>query len=181
MRAISVIVLLACVITSTVLSQAPHTKSILATELDQIDVIGELDVPLGTVVDIEATIVSGKSLRLKAFDGQYLLNVTKVDGKTLKKPRVCEFVAAPGNAANLATDSFQLHQLKKGERAGRLTETLIEELEKDYVGQPLKLSVYELGSFKGLPRTVPEGIGFRKWQDSGFTFTTYLRVLSRRE
>lgn len=46
-----------------------------AAELKTHPVVGRLGVPLGQVVAIQATIVSGKSTRMLRYDGAYLLCV----------------------------------------------------------------------------------------------------------
>jgi hypothetical protein len=58
-------------------------------------VIGQLGVPLGTVVQIDATVVAGSSLRFKIFDGKYLLKVSKVGASSVSNPPTCFFRIHP--------------------------------------------------------------------------------------
>lgn len=113
--------------------------------------------------------MSGRSTRRKAYDGQYLLSITKIKGKSIEKPILTVFSNAPGNVARLANDTLSLYELKKGKRTGRLSEEDVTEIEHDYVGKQLKLYVYESGQFHGIPENLPEGTG--GWQDTGFGFS----------
>src|SRR5713101_5928561 len=54
-------------------------------------IIGRLGVPLGTVVEIDATIVAGRSLEPKEFMGAYLLKVTRVASNSIPNPPTCRF------------------------------------------------------------------------------------------
>ena len=151
-----------------------------ASELNERPVIGELDVPLGTCADIQAKVIAGGELRLKQFDGVYLLSVTHVGNKRMTTPINLRFDKAPGVSAKLAGDHFELHELKTGKKTGSLTDAKIRELEKGYVGKTVKLTVYEVGRFSGIPQKMPEGKAFW-WADTGFHFSTSLVVVSEQE
>jgi hypothetical protein len=148
-------------------------------ELNERPVIGQLGIPLGTCEEIRAKIIAGRDLRLKQYDGVYLLSVTQVAGKELASPVVLRFSTAPGAAVNLANDGFELHQLKTGRKAESLTDTKIQGLEKGYVGKTIKLTVYEVGGFSGIPRNLPKGTAV--WADVGFGFSTSLVILRERQ
>jgi hypothetical protein len=146
------------------------------SELNERPVIGELGIPLGTCADIQATVIAGRDLRLKQYDGDYLLSVTHVGDKRMPTPVKLRFVTAPGASVKLARDGFELHELKTGKKAGTLTDTKIRELEEGYVGKTMKLTVYEVGGFSGIPRKMPEG-NVIWWADTGFHFSTSLVVI----
>jgi hypothetical protein len=57
-------------------------------------ITGLLGIPLGTLVDIEGSIVSGRDLRLGANrEREFLLSVEKVNGVSLAKTQVMMFSA----------------------------------------------------------------------------------------
>ncbi|HJZ92350.1 MAG TPA: hypothetical protein VKE40_15850 [Gemmataceae bacterium] len=150
-----------------------------ASELNERPVIGELGIPLGTCADIQAKVIAGRDLRLKQYASAYLLSVTHVGNKRLATPVNLRFVSAPGVSVKLASDGFELHELKTGKKTGTLTDTKIRELEEGYVGKTIKLTVYEVGAFSGIPRKMPEGRIW--WADTGFHFSTSLVVISEQE
>jgi hypothetical protein len=150
-----------------------------ASELNERPVIGELGIPLGTCADIQAKVIAGRDLRLKQYDRAYLLSVTHVGNKLLATPVTLRFITAPGVSVKLASDGFELHELKTGKKTGTLTDTKIRELEEGYVGKTMKLTVYEVGGFSGIPRKMPEGRIW--WADSGFHFSTSLVVISEQK
>lgn len=150
-------------------------KSIPAESLNAIQVIGKLGVPLGKVATVRATVVDGDSLRTKADSGSYLLKITEVNGIKLDTQPIVDFALAPGSNVKLANGNFALYELKTGEEAKSLTSEQIEKLKKDYVGKSFLLQVYELGGFTGIPANMPKEVAV--WQDTGFHFQTYLRVL----
>ncbi|PWU13388.1 MAG: hypothetical protein C5B50_19450 [Verrucomicrobia bacterium] len=139
-----------------------------------IAVCGELRVPLGTVVQIEATIVSGSSLG-KSLQDAYLLKVNKVASNSLSHPPTCEFRTHSWGEVKLARDWFSLYELKKGRKAESIDSSQMPELERDYVGQTYRLLVYEEGEFSGLPPDLPTN--YPPWQDGPFRFQTHLVVL----
>lgn len=147
-------------------------------DLNERAVIGRLGVPLGTAVEIRAEIISGHSLRLKAYASRYLLKVTHVSGKALQDPPTLEFEVPGFIDANVASDHFELAELKRGERVGRLSGAEIKELEKGYVGEVVRLGVYEGGMFDGIPKNRLPGVPI--WADRIYHFTTYLVVVAQR-
>jgi len=156
-------------------AEAPITLE----ELNRRNVIGNLGLPLGTAVEIEADVVSGSSLRSKAFDSLYLLKVTHVDGKELKNSPLMRF-STPGFASvELANHTFALYEMKHGEKPKRLDSLQIVELEKSYVGKKVRLVVYEVGSFHGIPNQMPKDVPV--WADVGFHFSTSLTVLNEHD
>ena len=140
--------------------------------------IGALGIPLGTVVDIRAVVVAGESLRMKQYQGEYLLRVTHVDGRALAEPRLCEFGVPAFLRKNLAHTPFELYEMKHGRRARELDDKEIARLERGYVGKEFKLTVYETGQFGGIPKNWPADVPL--WADVGFGFSTSLVVLAER-
>jgi hypothetical protein len=148
-------------------------------ELNRRNVIGNLGLRLGTAVEIEAEVVSGSSLRMKGYDFKYLLKVTHVDNKALSTTPVMQFYLAPGVASvELANDTFALYKMKHGEKAESLASAKIAEIEKGYVGKKMRLIVYEVGSFHGIPNQLLSKDG-PIWADTPFHFSTLLAVLNK--
>jgi hypothetical protein len=149
-------------------------KSIDVKALRQMDVIGELGVPLGKVVAIEAEIISGDSLKYKSTSGQYLLKVISVDGTKLKQPPLMFIGRCPATTIDMPCNHFELYKFREGKDAKRLDSEMIKKLEKGLVGKKLKLRAYESGGFHGIPN-LPSGA--MDWQDVGFGFSTHLVLL----
>lgn len=150
-------------------------NSISSQSLNTTPVIGKVGIPLGKVATVLATVVDGDSLRTKSHEGSYLLRIVEVNGTKLDSKPIIEFALAPGSDVKLANGDFALYELKNGEKAESLTSEQIEKLKKGYVGKSFLLQVYELGYFSGIPQNMPKEV--RAWQDSGFGFRTYLRIL----
>jgi len=147
-------------------------------ELMQRPVIGELGLPLGTATEIQAGIVSGDSLNEKGFELLYLLNVTHVGGKKLDRPRMLEFSVPGFTGVKLANHTFGLYELKHGKKAGSLDSAQIKTLEQGYVGKTVRLVVYEVGDFSGVPHELPKDVPV--WAGRTFHFSTSLVVLADR-
>ncbi|HPF38830.1 MAG TPA: hypothetical protein P5081_18500 [Phycisphaerae bacterium] len=141
-------------------------------------VIGSLGLPLGTVAEIRATIVDGDDLRMKAYQGAYLLRVTNVDGRPLEPSRVKEFSVPPFIGVKLANDDFRLHKIKTGAEAKSLDANQVEDLKKGYVGKEVRLAVYETGAYSGMPRNLSDDVPV--WQSTDFVFSTWLVILADR-
>ena len=140
--------------------------------------IGDLGVPLGTVVEIRATIVAGSETRMKQYQSAYLLRVSEVGGRPLPQPQLMEFAVPGFVSAKLASDNFDLYELKNGTKTGRLDSSQIEKLQKGYVGKEVRLAVYETGGYSGIPANLPSDVPV--WQDRGFRFRTWLVVMAER-
>jgi hypothetical protein len=146
-----------------------------AAALKNHHVVGTLGIPLGTVTEIRATIVSGDS---KGYEDHYRLRVTEVASHPLTRPMTIEFCVPSFVSVNLARDHFELYEMKTDKKTGRLEDDQIAELEKGYVGKPVRLTVYETGGFFGIPANLPSDI--IPWQDRLFGFSTQLTVLAER-
>lgn len=134
---------------------------------------------------IESIIISGDSLRMKGFAGQYLLKIVSLNGKELKSPPTMRF-SVPGFAfAEIASNQFALYKLKMHEEAKGLTSDEIKALEEGYVGKLVKLVAYESGGFSGIPEfsELPDDLPglMPNWQDTMFHFSTHLIVLKQYE
>jgi hypothetical protein len=138
-------------------------------------IIGDLGVPLGTVVEINATIVAGSSLGWKDVSLDYLLKVIKVGSNSLANSPTCEFKIHPWDDVKIAPNAFALYELKNGKKIGSLSSSQISELERGYVGKNYRLLVYEEGMFTGVPEHLPED--YVVWQDRPFGFRSHLIVL----
>jgi len=146
------------------------------SDLKSRPVIGDLGVPLGKVVDIEGTIISGNQFNTKGTHDRFLLQVNKVNGDELKAKPIMDFGANFG--VDLPGDIWSLAELKTGKKAGDVTKKEAEQFEKAYVGTTLKLVGYETGSFSGIPK-LPKGI--ESWQDHSFCFSNSLAILAKRK
>ncbi len=139
-------------------------------------IVGQLGVPLGTVVQVDATVVLGRSPKSnKDVHSEYLLKVSKVASSVLSDPPKCRFWSHSWDRVKLAPDVFSLYELKKGKKTGKLSDAQIAELEQGYVGQEYHLLVYEEGVFSGIPNNLPKD--YLSWQDRSFGFSTHLIVL----
>jgi hypothetical protein len=162
----------AAFLSSEVLAQ----KAVDYRELGKdVAIIGQLGVPLGTVVQIDATVVAGRSLGSKDLASEYLLKVLKVGSTSVSNVPACQFQTHSWADVKLAPDVFSLYELKKGKKTGSLSDSQIAELESGYVGQHFHLLVYEEGIYTGVPRDLPKD--YPIWQDRAFGFRTHLIVL----
>jgi hypothetical protein len=93
-------------------------------------------------------------------------------------PPVLEFSVPGFVSVKLAGDHFGLYEIKTGNKASSLDTAQIRELEKDYVGQAVRLVVYETGGYSGSPTNLPDDVP--RWADVGFGFFTSLVVLAER-
>lgn len=164
--------------------EATKAPPLTVGDLHQRDVIGQLGLPLGTATEIEAEIVAGRNLDpklyAKGYDTNFLLKVTLVGSKKLAEPRILEFAVPSHVGVQLANDIFELHELKTGQKkVGGLNDKQTEELEKGYAGKVVRLVVYEVGGYSGIPRDLPNDIGV--WAGRGFHFSTSLIVLANRD
>lgn len=147
-------------------------------ELNRRNVVGNLGLPLGTTVEIEAEVVSGRSLQRKGYESLYLLKVMHVDGKELTTPAVMEFSSKLA-AIELPNNTFALYEAKHGTKVNSLDSSQIRDLEIGFIGKRVRLVVYEVGSFDGIPNPLPPDVPL--WADWGFQFSTSLIVLSERD
>jgi hypothetical protein len=138
-------------------------------------IIGQLGVPLGTIVQIDATVVAGRSLGWKDLASEYLLKVSRVGSGSISNLPTCEFRTHSWGGVKLAPEVFSLYELKKGEKTGSLSDSQITDLERGYVGQAYRLLVYEEGVYSGIPAGLPKD--YPIWQDRAFGFRTHLIVL----
>jgi len=164
----------------------PQAPAISLEELRHRTVVGKLGVPLGQVVEIQATIVAGSELRSKAHVSQYFLQVTHVERKKLKKAPLLEFSSPRIFGVKIASNHNDLVKMKTGKVSGGISSEKINKLEKGYIGKSLRLVAYESGCFSGIPNhisdTAREGLSksFPWWQDRGFGFSTSLTVLAEK-
>src|SRR5579862_4265388 len=159
---------------------ASTPRAITINEMREQSIIGELGLPLGTVVDIEATVIAGRELREKAEMSNYLLRVTKVDGHLLPEAVLMEFEPPTSPYVHVARDVFQLHEMKTGVKGGSLSAEAIRADEAGYVNQIVQLAIYETGGYSGNPVK-----SFSKMDVSGggqgraFGFSTWLVLLAQ--
>lgn len=154
--------------------QNPKVEPLSISDLKSRPVIGDLGVPLGKVVEIEATIIGGNQFNTKGTHDRFLLQVNKVNGDELKANPIMDFGSRFG--VDLPSDIWSLAELKTGKKVGEVTRKEAEQLEKAYVGKKVKLVAYETGSFSGIPK-LPKGI--ESWQDHGFGFSNSLAILAK--
>ena len=140
--------------------------------------IGMLGMPLGTVTEIEATIIAGRELRSKQYDGQYLLRVTAVAGRPIEPQPIRFYVPSYVPAhSHLAANAEDLYELKNKKKARGLGFYEMKKLEEGYVGKKMRLLVYETGGYDGIPQNLPEWLTLA---DVGYAFRTWLEILEDR-
>src|SRR2546422_10819540 len=82
-------------------AQKPVDHSALGKD---VAIIGQLGVPLGTVVQIDATIVAGRSLGWKDLASEYLLKVGKVGASAVSNlPTFADSCCDRGEASQLCS------------------------------------------------------------------------------
>jgi len=133
---------------------------------------------MGTVVEIEATVVAGRETRTKADDGRYLLRVTSIDGRPFADSPLFEFFVPKWVHAHLANDTFDLAEMQTGKKPGELDSSQIAKLEEGYVGKRVRLVCWEIGAYSGAPNDLPQDVSW--WQDRGFGFSTWLWIGAER-
>lgn len=150
---------------------------ITSQQIQMADVTGDLGVPLGTCVKVQATIV--RSDKSKGSDGRYYLKVTHVENRELRSPIQCVFDVHQfaTDKVKLASGNFELHKLVTGKDARSLSDEQVAQLETGYVGKSVTLIAYETGGFRGMPDRLPKDV--RVWQDFGFGFSTQVIVMDQ--
>jgi hypothetical protein len=152
-------------------------KSISVDALNDLKIIGKLGIPLGKAVEMEATIISGSDTGLKQHDGDYLLKLQSVGGKSLTAPVVMSFRGQHESSAPFPRNAFELHQQNFPKKAGIISDELLKQLEKNFVGIQVKFLGYESGRFGGVPNGLPKA--YPVWADTGFGFQSELVVLEK--
>ncbi len=66
-----------------------------------------LDYPFGTLLKLKVEIVDGTDLKMKVFEGRYLVKITEVNGVSVAKPFIMEFVDDSGE---FPTEDFSLYK-----------------------------------------------------------------------
>jgi len=150
-------------------------KSISLLDLNDVPVKGELGVPLGKSVRVQAVVVDGEVLKDKYHSCDYLLKVTSVNGVPLDSQPIMDFSLDHAMDVELAENNFALFLLKNNDEVSSLTADQVRELQIGYVGKEVSLWVYETGGFSGMPSDTPENSYI--WQDRGYGFYTHLEVL----
>src|SRR5690348_7097954 len=75
-------------LTRSVPSSAPAARP------QEIPAIGKLGLPFGTVAEVKANLINGKSLNQLYYSEDYLLHVVEVDGHPLAEPVTLPFTMA---------------------------------------------------------------------------------------
>lgn len=103
-----------------------------------------LDVPVGTEAHVQGKIIRAEDAGCKGLDGQYVLEISRVNGKDLATKGIFRFRSAEGLAPKIAGDVFSLHELKTGKIADEIPEDQVVALEKAYLGRPVEFVASEL-------------------------------------
>jgi len=77
-----------------------------------------------------------------------------------------------------SSSHFSLSELKNVHQAKSLSEEQIELLQNGYLGSQVSLTVFESGSFNGIPNRISKSVGL--WQDVRFGFATRLYVVDQK-
>lgn len=156
-------------------------------------VVGRLGVPLGTVVEVAATVgeVSGGG-SVRPFS--YELIVAKVGDARLAVPERFRFEVAAANFARLVASHSEMDALVRvmtteGEKqivSGGEAVTMppisaaeAERFPKEYVGSVRRLLVFESGTWGGAPKNWPAEFGLIAPREN-FEFRTILHVIAER-
>jgi hypothetical protein len=144
-------------------------------------IVGLLGVPLGTVVEIETTLVAGSAIpdALPNLARTFLLSVEKVNGVALSQPKIIDFIVyseakLPASYEDLPSSKTHASKLTMSELEAALAAEA-----RQYVGSRHRLAVYEAGRFDGVPEKIPEDC--MPWSGSNFGYHPYLVVLNIRE
>lgn len=146
-------------------------KPISIDEIGLRGVQGELGIPLGRCIQIEGEIVSGESLGSKRLQSDYLLKISKIGKRKLKKELIMEYRGWVG-MSDFPNDSFSLYEFYFGKKTGSLSSEMCKKLDKFFVGRKFRLHVFETGEFSGLPAN--SALPFM--QGKTFHFRTSLRI-----
>ncbi len=149
-------------------------------DIGQRGVLGELGVPLGKIVMVEAVVVDGNSLRMKLYVDDYLLKIVSVDDVRMEDGPLMDFGKTPGcflpELPYRHRGLREYQQMLANDGKYELTDAMMSEAHDAYVGSTVRLHVYESGGFRGIPSDgFPEGA--RHWTDTGYGFSTHLNVL----
>ncbi len=134
---------------------AESSSSLTVAELRQRPVIGELSVPLGTIVDLTAEVVSGNSLRWKYAEGRYLLRVIKVERHVLDHPVIMDFEHWSPDPCDLACDDAEFQDVVRRKLKEGATQADVNAFASHYVGRKYRLVGFESGGFSGVPDVKP--------------------------
>lgn len=141
-------------------------------------IIGDLGVPLGTPVEIEATIVHAVD-EISDTKTKYCIAVNAISGKRLSTPRVFNFRAERELWSLMAATESELKALLDGYVRGDSGEKLkmtYDQANKyllNYTKTLRKLTVYESGRFIGRARQLPPPSS----KAPEFKFETYLVIV----
>ena len=115
--------------------------------------IGRLGVPLGKIVEIQATVRAGEG-------EEYLLDLTSIEGIALPSLGRMQFRVVPmASGHGLVADRATLAKVWRGRK--------IEEAEKNYVGKKFRLLVEESNGFTSAVRGFGEELAKRSIRTSG--------------
>ena len=166
----------------------PATISIESFRSKNAVLIGDLGFPLGTPLEIEATVVEAMNPLIADMPtGDYRLKVNQVGGRDIKpSPSLGFVVYHPGKNVAVAANEVEFKELVRRLQepdnffgAKPLSPSATETFERAFVGSRHKLGVYEAAGFDGLPVKLPEGVN--TWSAPGFGPHTYLVVLIERK
>jgi hypothetical protein len=161
--------------------QEKPSRVVSVAELNSriVEITGRLGLPLGTVVEVEATIVDGSTItRRPDLRWEFVLSVEKVNGKLLAVPTVFNF-RVPGMSGGIVSRHDDLPEIN-GRRSyqKKPTEDELEEMKRRYVGTRYKLALFEIGEVGTHPRILPDDCP--TWSDWRDYFQTYVVVLAIR-
>lgn len=132
-----------------------------------------LSVPFGKICSMEVVVVRGDDLKLKVYEGTYLLKVQSVNGEKLPEPILFSFQDKTGR---LPGSFGELYRSNHKKSTGAIAVKEIQRLELNYVGRHYLIVAYETGQFIGFPE------GYFDYQPiqsgTSFHFENSLVVLS---
>ncbi len=109
-----------------------------------------LDFPFGTLLKLKVEIVDGTDLKMKVFEGRYLVKIKEINGVSVAKPLIMEF---EDDSGEFPTEDFSLYKkLYNKEAEHDFSLDQIKKMQKDYVGKTFTVLAYESGKFVGNPK-----------------------------
>ena len=158
----------------------PERQQITTKQIANADIIGAIGVPFGVCVKIKATLTRSDS-NAKGDEGVYFLTVTEADGQRIDPPLQMKFNVHRFATKNvkIANNDFGLYELSTGKKTGSLSGEQVTQLRKRFVGTPFSLTVYETGTFSGIPSGIPTDVLI--WQDKAFHFEHALIVVDQQK
>ncbi len=155
-------------------------------------ILGQLGFPIGTVLQVEATLVADPAVSNLHFGSppdssppegrgpaasSFLLKVISVEGEELDQPLVMDFENRdPDTWLFVEPRRFLMEKrLRDQIEIGNLAADRVDQLVHSMVDIEMKLTVFETAAFRGIP--IDERIGLINSGSDGMRFTSWLIIM----